>query len=158
MNTGATAATPGTRPPSGVLVALIVGQICLHSCMAGVRMAAPLQALKVARGVFFDLEQLAIREHRAPRRAAVGRQAFTAFGVTRKRHRRYLAHDRCLNCGRCWRGHFYNRWRGRRDWRLHWRGYHDRRRRCWRWCGRSRARGKRKQQRAGENGASAERR
>ena len=29
-----------------VLVALIVGQICLHSCMAGVRMAAPLQALR----------------------------------------------------------------------------------------------------------------
>ena len=28
------------------LVALIVGQICLHSCMAGVRMAAPLLALK----------------------------------------------------------------------------------------------------------------
>jgi MFS family permease len=29
-----------------VLVALIVGQICLHSSMAGVRMAAPLQALR----------------------------------------------------------------------------------------------------------------
>jgi MFS family permease len=29
-----------------VLVALIVGQICLHSCMTGVRMAAPLQALR----------------------------------------------------------------------------------------------------------------
>ena len=28
------------------LVALIIGQICLHSCMAGVRMAAPLQALR----------------------------------------------------------------------------------------------------------------
>ncbi|MEO7010118.1 MAG: MFS transporter [Caldimonas sp.] len=28
------------------LVALIVGQICLHSCMAGVRMASPLLALK----------------------------------------------------------------------------------------------------------------
>ncbi len=27
------------------LVAIIIGQICLHSCMAGVRMAAPLQAL-----------------------------------------------------------------------------------------------------------------
>lgn len=29
-----------------VLVALIVGQICLHACMTGVRMAAPLQALR----------------------------------------------------------------------------------------------------------------
>ena len=29
-----------------VLLALIVGQICLHACMAGVRMAAPLQALR----------------------------------------------------------------------------------------------------------------
>jgi MFS family permease len=28
------------------LVALVVGQICLHSCMTGVRMAAPLQALR----------------------------------------------------------------------------------------------------------------
>lgn len=34
------------RAPGSVLVALIVGQICLHSCMAGVRMAAPLQALR----------------------------------------------------------------------------------------------------------------
>ena len=32
--------------PSRTLIALIVGQICLHSCMAGVRMAAPLQALR----------------------------------------------------------------------------------------------------------------
>ncbi|WP_298831246.1 MFS transporter [uncultured Piscinibacter sp.] len=32
--------------PGRVLVALIVGQICLHSCMTGVRMAAPLQALR----------------------------------------------------------------------------------------------------------------
>jgi MFS family permease len=28
------------------LLALIIGQICLHSCMAGLRMAAPLQALR----------------------------------------------------------------------------------------------------------------
>ena len=28
------------------LIALIAGQICLHACMAGVRMAAPLQALR----------------------------------------------------------------------------------------------------------------
>jgi MFS family permease len=28
------------------LVALVIGQICLHSCMTGVRMAAPLQALR----------------------------------------------------------------------------------------------------------------
>ena len=31
---------------SRTLIALIVGQICLHSCMAGVRLAAPLQALR----------------------------------------------------------------------------------------------------------------
>jgi MFS family permease len=31
---------------SRVLVALIVGQVCLHACMTGVRMAAPLQALR----------------------------------------------------------------------------------------------------------------
>jgi MFS family permease len=29
-----------------VLLALVIGQICLHSCMTGVRMAAPLQALR----------------------------------------------------------------------------------------------------------------
>ena len=33
-------------PQLQTLFALIVGQICLHSCMAGVRMAAPLQALR----------------------------------------------------------------------------------------------------------------
>ena len=32
-----------------VLVALIIGQICLHACMTGVRMAAPLQALREGR-------------------------------------------------------------------------------------------------------------
>jgi MFS family permease len=32
--------------PSRTLIALIVGQICLHSCMAGVRLAAPLLALR----------------------------------------------------------------------------------------------------------------
>lgn len=41
-------ATP-SRAPGGVLLALIVGQICLHACMAGVRMAAPLQALREGR-------------------------------------------------------------------------------------------------------------
>ncbi len=35
--------------PWRVLVALIVGQICLHACMTGVRMAAPLQALREGR-------------------------------------------------------------------------------------------------------------
>src|SRR5690349_18739992 len=36
------------RLPAGArtLLALIVGQICLHSCMAGVRMASPLLALR----------------------------------------------------------------------------------------------------------------
>ena len=33
-------------PRLQALIALIVGQICLHSCMTGVRMAAPLQALR----------------------------------------------------------------------------------------------------------------
>jgi len=32
-----------------LLVALIVGQVCLHACMAGVRLAAPLQALRDGR-------------------------------------------------------------------------------------------------------------
>ncbi len=38
--------TAAAADPSRTLVALIVGQICLHSCMAGVRLAAPLQALR----------------------------------------------------------------------------------------------------------------
>jgi len=41
-SSGSAAGAPGV----GVLFALIAGQICLHSCMAGVRMAAPLQALR----------------------------------------------------------------------------------------------------------------
>jgi predicted MFS family arabinose efflux permease len=36
-------------PPGRALVALILGQIALHACMAGVRMAAPLQALSQGR-------------------------------------------------------------------------------------------------------------
>ena len=32
--------------PGGTLIAIIIGQVCLHACMAGVRVAAPLQALK----------------------------------------------------------------------------------------------------------------
>ena len=35
-----------SRQFATTLIALIAGQICLHSCMAGVRMAAPLQALR----------------------------------------------------------------------------------------------------------------
>src|SRR6218665_1184194 len=31
---------------TGPLIALILGQVCLHSCMAGVRVAAPLLALR----------------------------------------------------------------------------------------------------------------
>jgi MFS family permease len=38
--------TPAAADPSRTLIALIVGQICLHSCMAGVRLAAPLLALR----------------------------------------------------------------------------------------------------------------
>ena len=34
------------RAPAQVLIALIVGQVCLHACMTGVRLAAPLQALR----------------------------------------------------------------------------------------------------------------
>jgi MFS family permease len=34
---------------SRALLALIVGQICLHACMAGLRLAAPLQALREGR-------------------------------------------------------------------------------------------------------------
>jgi MFS family permease len=39
-------ARPAAVEPSRTLIALIVGQICLHSCMAGVRLAAPLLALR----------------------------------------------------------------------------------------------------------------
>jgi MFS family permease len=44
---GGQAASPGAKPDSLAqpLLALIGGQIALHSCMAGVRMAAPLDAL-----------------------------------------------------------------------------------------------------------------
>ena len=42
---GAPAAGP-PRPATLPLLAIIVGQICLHACMAGVRVAAPLQALR----------------------------------------------------------------------------------------------------------------
>jgi MFS family permease len=38
--------TASAAGPSRTLVALIIGQICLHSCMAGVRLAAPLDALR----------------------------------------------------------------------------------------------------------------
>lgn len=45
---------PPSTPPqalsfSGPLLALILGQVSLHSCMAGVRVAAPLQALQQGR-------------------------------------------------------------------------------------------------------------
>jgi MFS family permease len=35
-----------TARQSSVLIALIIGQICLHSCMTGLRLAAPLQVLR----------------------------------------------------------------------------------------------------------------
>jgi MFS family permease len=41
---GAHGARPGI---SATLVALIAGQLCLHACMSGVRMAAPLQVLRM---------------------------------------------------------------------------------------------------------------
>ena len=34
------------RDTTRTLVALVVGQVCLHACMAGMRMAAPLLALR----------------------------------------------------------------------------------------------------------------
>ena len=37
--------TTTTRADASALLALIVGQVCLHACMAGVRVAAPLSAL-----------------------------------------------------------------------------------------------------------------
>lgn len=51
-------------PKTRTLAALIVGQICLHSCMAGIRMAAPLLALRDGRsawsvGVLLGLFSLA---------------------------------------------------------------------------------------------------
>jgi MFS family permease len=50
VTVGADPRNPGARNPGApiarVLVALIVGQICLHSTMAGVRMAAPLWVLR----------------------------------------------------------------------------------------------------------------
>lgn len=49
MPDGAPGERAGPAGPAGfatTLIALIAGQICLHSCMAGVRMAAPLQALR----------------------------------------------------------------------------------------------------------------
>jgi MFS family permease len=45
-NHGAPAARANALPLATVLVALIVGQICLHSTMAGIRMAAPLWVLR----------------------------------------------------------------------------------------------------------------
>lgn len=41
-----TATDASSLPDRRVLLALVIGQICLHSCMTGVRMAAPLQALR----------------------------------------------------------------------------------------------------------------
>lgn len=46
----APAGSPGPRPFPRALLALILGQISLHACMAGVRMAAPLQALRDGHG------------------------------------------------------------------------------------------------------------
>jgi len=41
-----TSGKPGSNGPAGELVVLICGQVCLHACMAGLRMAAPLLALQ----------------------------------------------------------------------------------------------------------------
>lgn len=44
--------TNRTRADASALLALIVGQVCLHACMAGVRVAAPLAALGQGRSAF----------------------------------------------------------------------------------------------------------
>lgn len=41
----ARASGPAPRGAARALIAIILGQICLHACMAGIRVAAPLQAL-----------------------------------------------------------------------------------------------------------------
>ncbi len=43
---GVALAPAGAARQSQVLIALIIGQICLHSCMTGLRLAAPLQVLR----------------------------------------------------------------------------------------------------------------
>jgi MFS family permease len=45
----AVAPAPAGGASLRLLVALIVGQVCLHACIAGVRLAAPLQALRDGR-------------------------------------------------------------------------------------------------------------
>jgi len=44
--------TDGDVPLARVLIALVVGQLCLHSTMAGLRMAAPLWVLQQAHGAW----------------------------------------------------------------------------------------------------------
>jgi len=53
----ASGAAPADHPSRGgqltlPLVAIIVGQVCLHACTAGMRVAAPLQALRAGHSAF----------------------------------------------------------------------------------------------------------
>jgi len=78
--------------PTRVLLALIVGQICLHACMTGVRMAAPLQALRQGQaawavGVLMGLFAaapivLALQAGRLADRHGVHRPMRIAVGLT----------------------------------------------------------------------------
>ena len=89
------AAAPARRhalPLANVLVALIIGQICLHSTMAGVRMAAPLWVLRASHsewavGVLMGLFAvapivLALQAGRLADRHGYHRPLYVAVGLT----------------------------------------------------------------------------
>lgn len=95
MSDPAEAATPARRhalPLANVLVALIIGQICLHSTMAGIRMAGPLWVLRSnhtewAVGVLMGLFAaapivLALQAGRLADRHGYHRPLYVAVGLT----------------------------------------------------------------------------
>ncbi|MEP7099332.1 MAG: MFS transporter, partial [Burkholderiales bacterium] len=79
-------------PLANVLVALIIGQICLHSTMAGIRMAAPLWVLRASHtewavGVLMGLFAaapivLALQAGRLADRYGYHRPLYVAVGLT----------------------------------------------------------------------------
>ena len=79
-------------PLANVLVALIIGQICLHSTMAGIRMAAPLWVLRASHaewavGVLMGLFAaapivLALQAGRLADRHGYHRPLYVAVGLT----------------------------------------------------------------------------
>ena len=91
---GAVDAAPRHLPAATTrtLVALIVGQICLHSCMTGVRLAGPLQVLRQSHsawavGVLLGLFAaapvlLALHAGRLADRHGYHRPLQTAVGLT----------------------------------------------------------------------------